>query len=101
ILNTPVNMQELTLAAAQAALPLQWGEVKGNCNGDAITIQWETLQEQKTKQFVVERSSDGNAWQAIQLKAAAGQSNSGIVYSVQDSSISNAALWYYRIKSVD
>lgn len=100
-LNTPVNMQELTLASMLAALPLQWGQVKGICNNNIMTVQWETLQEINTQHFIVERSSNGTSWQGIQLIAAAGQSASSIQYSISDSAITNASVLYYRIKSVD
>ncbi len=96
-----VSLRELTLASVQAALPLKWGAVKGSCRDDIITIQWETLEEVNTRQFMVERSSNGTAWQTIQEKAAAGHSGASLIYRMEDASAINAPVWYYRVKSVD
>lgn len=101
-ITTSINLYELTLSA-QTALPLKWGEIKGNCSSNNITIQWETFQELNTGYFIVERSNNGTVWQMVQKKTAVGQSGSPSIYSysMEDTSMTSGLVWYYRIKSVD
>lgn len=63
-------------------------------------LNWKTASEQETKQFVVQRGSNGQ-WTDIGIVPAAGNSSSPRTYSFTDGSISGGNRYEYRLKQVD
>jgi hypothetical protein len=73
-------------------------------NSNLATIKWQTLAEQNTSYFVVERSLDNTTFKEIGVKTqAAGNSDSRRDYQVTDDveSIMKHPVIYYRVKLVD
>jgi hypothetical protein len=79
-------------------LPLTLLNFTGRTNNGYNQLQWETADEVNTKQFVLERRTDGVAFTAIAAIAAAGNSNS--TYSYKDL-VSFTGKLYYRLQMVD
>ena len=86
--------------ASCSPLPIIMLSVGASCVGLSTIVSWSTASEHNSSIFVVERSRDGNIWEAITTVEAAGNSNTLIEYSVQDL-YPNAGINYYRIVQFD
>lgn len=94
--NIPLN--ELTLAAANAPLPVVFSGFGLTCaNGDPV-LHWSTAQENGSAHFDIERSNDGGNWEPAGQVPAAGTSSSLREYSFTDRPTSGN---YYRIVMTD
>ena len=62
-------------------LPLQWGNFTGSENNKIITLNWETLQEINTLNFIIEHSGDGINWNQIGAVGSANNSTELKKYS--------------------
>lgn len=89
-----------TLSALPLALPVQLTGFTAQCDGNAIHLSWKTAQEVNSKQFVVERSTNGQEWQAIGSVAAAGNASIESSYSYKDLSAPTGKN-YYRLQEED
>lgn len=69
-----------------------------NANGKGF-LNWSTANEKDADYFVVEKSSDGTAFKAIDTITAAGESTSTKSYSVEDAQL-QPGVSYYRLKIV-
>lgn len=69
-------------------------------NNDMIKLRWTTASETNSKYFIIERSSDQRNWSQIGFVNAAGNSNSILNYSYNDS-LPQDGINYYRLKQVD
>ncbi len=78
-------------------LPVQFVTLQLFQNKEGINIQWETLQEENIKEFIIERSFDGTAFEAVGSQLAKGDSK----YTFIDQNISGNMKYYYRIKEID
>ncbi len=67
---------------------------------ETAKLQWSTSQELNSKQFIIERSTDGLHWTSIATVNAAGNSNILLNYSYVDNSPAKGVN-YYRLKQVD
>lgn len=91
-----IQFNELTLAAAGAALPLQWRSFVAAKQQKNVQLQWSTFSEQNTQNFIVQYSADGNTWTSLGTVAAAGTTTTASMYNYQH--ISPVAGYnYYRI----
>lgn len=63
-------------------------------------LHWATAQEQNTKGFYIQRSSNGVSFTDFDFVAANGNSNQLIYYSAQDKSAGPYG-WFYRLRIVD
>ncbi|GLU55834.1 T9SS type A sorting domain-containing protein [Dyadobacter frigoris] len=88
------------LVAANTALPVTLTYFKGNPDGTAASLQWETSAETNSAYFELERSTDAIHFQTVKRQLAAGNSVSSKRYNYQDVSLS-AGIYYYRLKQVD
>jgi len=96
---TNVNINELTLANANAVLPITFILFNSTCMGSGVKLTWTTAQEINSKNYNVEKSTDGINWQVIAAIAAAGNSNVESSYSfVDDTNLGNT---FYRIAEND
>lgn len=68
---------------------------------DGILVSWNTAMEHNSKDFVLERSLDGENFEKVQTVQAKGNSNSPQSYFVFDDYNSNGAIVYYRIIATD
>ena len=86
----------ITLAYANAALPVKFSTFEVNCSGGQNKLHWQTAQEINGDYFKIENSSDGLSWQTIGKLPAKGNSNTPSDYYF----IANNAK-YYRLQAVD
>lgn len=94
------------LSAAEIAqlnssvLPLKLGDFSAHMKPNSVLLNWETLSEENTASFTVERSSDGSNFSSIGSINASGQSTTPRSYTFSDP---NPLLGtsYYRLKMTD
>ena len=83
-----------------SVLPVTGLETEVKLIGNNVQIKWSTHTEINTKEFDVEKSSNGVQFQKIATKAAEGNSQTGKTYSIQDK-LEVPGIYFYRIKSID
>ncbi|MEO6684082.1 MAG: N-acetylmuramoyl-L-alanine amidase [Ginsengibacter sp.] len=81
-------------------LPVTGLKLETKLNGNNVHIHWSTLTEINTKEFEVEKSTDGIQFFKIATKAAGGNSHQEKQYSIKDA-LNESGTYYYRIKSID
>jgi len=79
------NMDYFMFASdLESPLPLKFVYFNSQCKNGVVNLQWKTAQEQNTRNFAVQRSTDGVNWLEIGSTAAAGQSTQERSYLFQD-----------------
>ena len=81
-------------------LPILLTDFTAGRQDKAALLQWQTAQEENTREFLVQRSPDGTAFSTIGTVAAAGNSSITLDYSFVDGS-PLAGNNYYRLEEVD
>lgn len=81
-------------------LPLKLGQFSATKKNGQVELNWETLSEENTSIFEIERSNDGINWTRIGEVNARGNSNQKQTYSFADPSPS-VFTCYYRLKMAD
>lgn len=81
-------------------LPVVWKEFSVQQQGSAVRLQWATQQEQQTKDFVVQHSTDGTNWTNIATVKAAGNSVTAKQYQYLHATAA-AGINYYRLLQRD
>lgn len=94
------QLSRWTLSSGGVNLPLQFVAFSARCNGNTVSLQWTTAQEQNTGSFLVQRSADGSQWQVIGRVAAAGNSSGQRDYRYTDGAPLNGQA-FYRVEEVD
>ncbi|WP_165758846.1 cadherin-like beta sandwich domain-containing protein [Niastella yeongjuensis] len=82
------------------SLPVTFLSFTGKLVNEKVKLDWTTAQETNSKEFIVERSTDGRTFNAIGKVAAAGNSNHATSYSYTDAQPVNG-MNYYRLQQVD
>lgn len=100
VVTNPVPKNGATPAATCGALPLNLTSFSVQKAGSNVQINWSTAQEQNSKNFEVQRSTDQNNWSTVATVAATGSSNTTANYSATDYSPAQGVN-YYRLKIVD
>jgi hypothetical protein len=95
----PGTFKRLYIEAAYGTLPLTLLSFTGTINNNEDLLKWQTADEINTKQFIVEKSTDGIHYSAIGTVAAADVSGQHTYYFA-DNQVS-AANQFYRLKMVD
>ncbi|MBS1664829.1 MAG: T9SS type A sorting domain-containing protein [Bacteroidetes bacterium] len=106
--NNPATMASFALTGSTSnwithpigTLPVIFSSFTGSRKDDAGVLSWTTAQEQNSKNFVVERSSDGAAYTDIGTIPAAGNSSTPLSYSFTDFSPLTGNN-FYRLREVD
>lgn len=88
------------VASSIIPLPVNITTFTATRSGDAALLQWQTAQEQNSKDFDVQRSIDGVHYTSIGQVDAAGNSSSPRNYSFTDASPATG-LNYYRLSETD
>jgi alpha-tubulin suppressor-like RCC1 family protein len=83
----PVTLHDLTVTLQQ------------HCSG--VKLDWTTGMEQNSKDFTIQRSTDGKGWNSIGVVLAAGNSGVQKNYSYTDNSIGGQAIYFYRLQLTD
>jgi hypothetical protein len=99
IYNRALSATEIA-SMASIALPLQLGNFNATKQANSIQLNWETLSEENTSHFEVERSSDGINFTTIGNITALGNSTSTKNYSYTDTQ-PLLGINFYRLKMVD
>lgn len=86
----------ITLAYANAALPVVLSKFEIACTAGQNYLHWQTAQELNSDYFKIESSGDGLSWQAAGKLPAKGNSN-----TLSDYYYSAASAKYYRLQAVD
>jgi hypothetical protein len=82
-------------------LPVSWGDVKAEPQGQKIVINWTTHSEANNHHFVVERSEGNSVFEIITTVGGKGTTNLTNHYSVDDRNVKSGVLYQYRIRQVD
>jgi hypothetical protein len=88
------------VGSAGSPLPLDLIAFTGNKNNDGILLKWTTVNEQSTKSFIIERSTDGNTFTFIG-EVAAKNMQAKTDYSFNDRVNGLPAVVFYRLKMND
>ncbi len=99
IYNRALNAAEIAILAPYS-LPLDLGDFTALKKTTGIQLNWETLLEQNTSHFEIERSIDGSSFTAIGNVNAAGNSTSSQYYTYTDVQAPVKTI-FYRLKMVD
>ncbi len=94
-----ININELTLASADAPLPVFFSLFNAACVTAGVKLIWKTAQEINSKKFDVQRSADAVGWNVAGSVSAAGTSNSERSYTYTD--VKTAPNSFYRIVEYD
>ena len=93
----------VALTSANAVLPVKFTDFTARLKDKSVKLQWQTSLEQNASHFNIQRSVDGLSFLTIGKVTAAGNSNTGNVYSYLDEGITalTANRLYYRLEQVD
>ena len=78
---TPEQKAEVINWSELSALPVGFLDFRATKEKNKVLLEWTTVGEENTRDFVVEHSSNGKDWNAIGTVAAAGNSNSVLYYN--------------------
>ncbi len=81
-------------------LPVTLTYLNADCTDNGVEVTWQTASENNSDFYAVERSLDGQNWNEIAVKAAAGNSTTLLNYSIIDED-RMAGTRYYRLNQVD
>lgn len=97
------GMTDLYIVDESVTLPLTLLNFTATLNGKAAQLQWTTVTEINTKNFIVQRSTDGIHFTNIGTVNAAGNSTQKITYQFSDNNALNVGSnkVYYRLQMVD
>ncbi len=82
-------------------LPVEMLWMEAACDRGKPLLTWATATEHNNARFVIERSRDAQAWDAVGEIAGAGNSQQVLEYAWVDEAPINGALAYYRLRQVD
>lgn len=78
---SPAEKAEIMNWSAMGTLPLSWQSFTALKQNEKVLLNWSTANEQNTRDFTVQHSTDGTNWYAIGTVAAAGNSSTERKYS--------------------
>jgi hypothetical protein len=94
----PANYSDINAANNNSAdtdlLPVIWGSFTARVLKEDVLLQWSTLQEINTKDFIIQRSLSGQPWTSIKTIPAAGFTQTKQNYSFTDLRVPNGQLSY-------
>ena len=89
-----------TLGSSTIPLSVELAQFTTECNNNIIEINWTTTSEINNDYFILEKSTNGNAFEEINRVQGAGNSNSIQNYKCFDNDL-NSEYIYYRLRQVD
>jgi hypothetical protein len=94
----PANYSDINAANNTSSdtdlLPVIWGSFTARAFKEDVLLQWSTLQEINTKDFIIQRSLSGQPWTFIKTIPAAGFTQTKQKYSFTDLRVPNGQLSY-------
>lgn len=97
---TSSNYNLHTLSTVSIPLPVTLVKFTAQRDGSEGLLQWQTAQEENSRDFTIERSTDGKTYTSIGVVAAAGKSSTPLNYTFNDLAPANS-INYYRLKQSD
>ena len=97
---TASNFNLHTLTDVVVPLPITLTKFTAQRSGSEGLLNWQTAQEENSRDFTIERSTDGKTYTSIGVVAAAGKSTSLRNYTFTDLAPVNS-INYYRLKQSD
>lgn len=97
--NPPVETNTARIVITSFALPVRMTKFEGVLNNGVVTLSWKTATEQSTKQFDVERSTDGLNYSKLGTVQASGIAT-GSNYDFKDNAPASGYN-YYRLRIID
>ena len=97
---TPATISDLyVINGSFQPLPLKFGPITVSKTGRDALLNWQTLQERNTRDFLVQRSFDARTFTDIGKVPAAGTSGTSLHYAFTDANVEslNQGNVYYRI----
>lgn len=88
------------LSITENNLPVQLSGFSATLQNEQVILQWNTWQEQNSKEFIIQRSADGLHFISIGIAAASGNASSISNYRFVDRAPSTGNN-FYRLKQVD
>ncbi len=89
-------------AILNITIPITLGDFSGAIRNNAAILKWETYTESASRQFEVERSTNGINFETIDIVASAGNSSTLKNYYCTDNSLpKNRQTFYFRLNMVD
>lgn len=83
-------------------LPVTLKSFTASLNGNSVKLNWATSMELNSKQYLIQRSTDGRMFTTVAVVDAAGNSSSEKAYSINDDVTAvTGAITYYRLNQVD
>ena len=98
--NAAVQTNVATTTVEEVVEPIKLMSFDVQKHDASVEIYWTTEHEINSKEFIVERSLDGNTWNGIATVNAAGNSSAEINYSTNDLNPAKG-MNYYRLKQID
>ena len=95
-----VSLNELTLASASGALPMNWLGVEAIKQNGLVSVSWRTANEISCAGYQVEKSSNGLDWSGMGSAVAAYNTPGPNYYTLTDA-VLPAPISYYRIRQTD
>lgn len=89
-----------TLVDDSDPLPIELAQFDGDCDASSIEITWTTWTESKNDYFTLERSSNGEDFEIVDVIDGGGTTNEATTYSYTDLT-PYAGTSYYRLKDTD
>jgi hypothetical protein len=79
------NLNWIEVVTGQnTVLPVNFSLFNAQCNNGAVVLNWKTASEVNTRNFTVEKSSNGRDWEILSTVAAAGRPGAETAYSHRD-----------------
>jgi len=90
-----VSLSEITLADVAFPLPLNWLSFTAAKYNETVQLQWITAQEQNTRNFIIQHSTDAVSWAYVGTLPAMASGGNGHYNFVHQSPVTG--INYYRI----
>lgn len=94
------SLSSRNIPCAFSPLPIELVGFSAVDAGDAVALTWATASESNNDHFTIERSADGERFEAIARIAGAGSSTTLIAYDAQDAAPLPGTS-YYRLRQTD
>ncbi len=95
------NTENFNLAPQSIPLPIELMSFTGECNQNAINLEWVTASEINNDYFTLERSADGLNFVELAKLKGAGTTSLNTYYKFSDTENTAGKSWYYRLKQYD
>jgi ELWxxDGT repeat protein len=94
--------REIWTYSPGGSLPVEGLRLSGSWEGNRVSLQWETLREQNSDFFELQRSVDGLSFGRIHRETAQGYSDQRVEYHHRDlTAPTGEEVLYYRLRQVD